>query len=646
MVAPSRTARFVWTPVRGPVGPPMRCPASLVDRPCLGDDAVIEPTRPGLASAKREGTLDDLGGPRDLRRLKIIGVGAPVVFLAAFEAFRVFIVDAALTAPLSNFVSGAFGAAAALLFGLAIFFQIERAQRRIVSQNRDMAVVTAVSVAVQGELEIDAAVNAALDRIIAATGATEASVTIQPLDPDGGPPREINRSRPDPEADALAAPDHPVDVVLANGGAPIGRLRLRVPASRAADLPSAEALHTVGHQLGAALEIGRLVADLGRRRDEGHVLYQCLLQISNQAPLPDVLRSIVAGARDRLSAEDGRICLTSTVLRAFDDDEALSARLAEGIACELASGPATAAERPSEPPQPDPRDHRCEISDTARDDVLRVPVWIPGELLGDIWLVRRSSPRFTERDRRYLVTLAGIAAIAIAAARLRAMERQGAILAERDRIARELHDSLAQVLGSTHLRLRTILARPAFVADEPAVAEELGAIADVCEEAYRDVREAILGLREASRSRGLIEALRAYLEKYGQQAGIPVDLEAEVNDEPALATSSELQVIRVIQEALTNVRKHARATRAQVRVTDVQGGEALMIVVEDDGRGFDPEAPRVHRDGGYGLATMRERMELAGGSLRIDSALGRGTRVVAIVPQGPRLRAAALPGSE
>jgi len=610
--------------------------------PIGDDDSAIDPTQLGLATAKREGTLDDLGGPRDLRRLKVIGVGAPVAFLAAFETFRIFIVDAALPAPESNVVAGAFGVAAALAFGLVIFFHIERAQRRIVRQNRDMAIVNAVSVAVQGELEVDAVVDAALEQIIAATGATEATVTIQPLDPDAGPPREVTRARPDATRDALAAPDHPVEIALATGAAPTGRLRLRVPASRVAELPSAEALHTVGHQLGAALEIGRLVADLGRRRDEGHVLYQCLLQISNQVPLPDVLQSIVAGARDRLAASEGRICLTSSVLRAFDDDEALSARLAEGIACELATDPASIAEQPR--PETPPDDHRCDIGTGRYDAALRVPVWIPGELLGDLWLARHDGRPFTERDRRYLITLAGIAAIAIAAARLRALERQGAILAERDRIARELHDSLAQVLGSTHLRLRTLLAWPDLV-NRPRVSGELEALADVCQEAYRDVREAILGLREASRGRGLLEALQAYLDKFAQQSGIPVDLEATTDGEPALSSSSEIQVIRVIQEALTNVRKHARASRAHVRVTDAQGGDGLMIVVEDDGRGFDPATGRAHRDGGYGLQTMRERMELAGGSLRIDSTVGRGTRIIAIVPQSPRLRAAIANGN-
>jgi signal transduction histidine kinase len=200
-----------------------------------------------------------------------------------------------------------------------------------------------------------------------------------------------------------------------------------------------------------------------------------------------------------------------------------------------------------------------------------------------------------------------------------------------------LHDSLAQVLGSTHLRLRGLIGR-ADVADRPAVVAELADLAEVADEAYRDVREAILGLREASRPRGLLESLQAYLEKYTLQAGVTAFLETGLEDELSIPTSSEIQIIRVIQEALTNVRKHAGATTARIRVSSVGtgAGAGLMIVIEDDGRGFDTNATPVRADGGYGLQTMRERMELAGGTLRVDSAPGRGTRVVAILPEGAR----------
>jgi signal transduction histidine kinase len=215
---------------------------------------------------------------------------------------------------------------------------------------------------------------------------------------------------------------------------------------------------------------------------------------------------------------------------------------------------------------------------------------------------------------------------------MRESERQGAIVTERERIAREMHDSLAQVLGATHIRLRSMASRD-DVRAQPALEQELGDLADIQEEAYRDVREALLGLREASRPhRGLIEGLRAYLVKYTQQSGVAASLDTDLDAEPPLSPRAEVQVIRVIQEALTNVRKHSGAKTAVVHIAADE--QATTIVIEDDGRGFDLGGTLLDRDG-FGLHSMRERMELIGGTLSIDSSPGRGSRVVARVPVPP-----------
>jgi len=574
--------------------------------------------------------LDDQSDLRDLRRLKRIGIIAPIVFLAAFELCRVALIETAFEAPQSNLIAAGLGVAAALAFGLAVFLYLERAQQSVIRRNRDLAYVDNVASAIQGDIDVDGVVRHALAAIVRSTGASEARATIQPLDADTGPAHEIVVADPAGGGDALAVPDHLVDLPLSTSAAPIGCVSIRIPPSRVATLPSSEALSTAAHQMAAAVQIALLVSDMQRRKTEGHTLYQVLLQISNHVPLTETLGAIVEGARERLDADEGRLCLTPTTVAAFDADAELSAGLADGLGC-------GAPDDGQQPPNAPARDHRCPIGDpVGYGATLKTAIWAPGELLGELWIARARQEPFSERDQRYLVTLAGIAAIAISGARLRERDRQSAILAERDRIARELHDSLAQVLGSTHLRLRTLLARPE-VADRGRISGELEDLATVNEEAYHDVREAILGLREASRTQGLIEALGAYVDKYAQQSGLPVELESTIEGEPALPAASEIQVIRVIQEALTNVRKHARATKARVRIASAEPG-TMTIVVEDDGRGFDPAAAPSHRDGGYGLQTMRERMQLAGGSLRIDSRPGRGTRIIAVVPDGSRPR--------
>lgn len=216
-------------------------------------------------------------------------------------------------------------------------------------------------------------------------------------------------------------------------------------------------------------------------------------------------------------------------------------------------------------------------------------------------------------------------------ARLEA-ERRLAVVEERERIAREMHDSLAQVLGASHLRLRAAQAAPEL---SPETRTELGDIAEGCHEAYADVREAILGLREGSRAdRTFMDSLRAYLRGFQHRSGIETLFVNESDDDPALDPTVEVQVIRVIQEALTNVRKHAGARHAVVELTRTGGG--VRFLVTDDGRGFVPGASTLSSDGGYGLPTMRERTEMVGGELSIESEPGRGTRVVIDLPSKPQ----------
>ena len=215
-------------------------------------------------------------------------------------------------------------------------------------------------------------------------------------------------------------------------------------------------------------------------------------------------------------------------------------------------------------------------------------------------------------------------------------ERQSAALVERDRIAREMHDSLAQVLAVAHLRLRALETRPSVAGDE-RVRADIDDLATLCREAQRDVREAIVGLKDAHHpERSLLEHLDAFVSVFSRTSGIRTTLHADTAAELNLSPAAEVQVIRVAQEALANIRKHAGATHAAVRVTTRDGH--TEFVVEDDGVGFDPGHPR--GSDGFGLVTMRERTESAGGTLHLDAAPGRGTRVVVTLPDAAPARPA------
>ncbi|HET7822364.1 MAG TPA: sensor histidine kinase, partial [Ornithinibacter sp.] len=253
--------------------------------------------------------------------------------------------------------------------------------------------------------------------------------------------------------------------------------------------------------------------------------------------------------------------------------------------------------------------------------------------LGELWVARAGGADFTDRDRGFLRTLASLAGIALSSAQMREGARQRAVLNERTRIAREMHDSLAQVLGAVHLRLRALETGVGTLPDDRVVAE-VEALADICAEAYQDVRETILGLRDAVHhaERSLEDNLRVYLDSYATQSGISARLANEVGHPVSLSPRAEVHVIRIVQESLTNVRKHARARSVLV---SIRGSEtSTSFVVEDDGIGFDLDGTVGSQDG-YGLFTMRDRAALIGGTVHIDSAPGRGTTVTASVPERP-----------
>jgi len=517
-----------------------------------------------------------------------------------------------------------------IAFGLVMFRFIDRAQRQVVRQNRELAATNAVTNAVQGEVGVDQIIDVVLESLLTTSGAAEASVTIFSSEDRSPTGAGVTRRRLRVSGSGVFVPADPgdaapvIEIPLSAGTLAVGLLRLQLP-SGADDCLASGTLQNIGHQLASAIQRAQLVADLNRRKHEGHAFYDVLLQISNQNAPADILSAVVLHARDMMGSDEAVLSLDEEASRSVQYAGAPdgTAAFTDGTDCITSeAGPRHHAHGHNAP---------CPVR-TGPDwtATMTVPVHGPIGSLGELWIGRRSGVLFTERDRAFLVTLSGLAAIAITAAQMRENGRQRAVLAERGRIAREMHDSLAQVLGVTHLRLRALDAREE-VRESREIAAELAALADICQEAYRDVRESILGLRGSDGAeRGLLDNLSAYLAKYSQQCEIATSLDSHIEHELALSPRCEVQVIRVIQEALTNVRKHSGATSAVVRVTET--GSTTTFVVEDDGHGFEPGDDQHERDG-FGLYTMRERMALLNGSLRIDSAPGRGTRVIADVPE-------------
>lgn len=227
-------------------------------------------------------------------------------------------------------------------------------------------------------------------------------------------------------------------------------------------------------------------------------------------------------------------------------------------------------------------------------------------------------------ERRLLEGIGEQMAIAIETAFLHERVLDAAVLEERERIARELHDGLAQVLG--YINTQTLAIRKLLDSGRVETAgESLAHMEEASRRANDDVRQAILGLRTVP-GEGLAASLRAYLREYGLMGGAALRLEVAPQGELLrLPAPNELQLLRIVQEALNNVRKHAGASSVVISLR--VDGEGLSVEVTDDGRGFDPELPVPSGWPRFGLQTMQERAKAIGGRFEVRSRPGEGTTV-------------------
>ena len=221
-----------------------------------------------------------------------------------------------------------------------------------------------------------------------------------------------------------------------------------------------------------------------------------------------------------------------------------------------------------------------------------------------------------------------------ALAREQDIQTMNAVMQERERLSRELHDGVAQLVAHLLLRLDTI--KELVEADRPQEAEaELEQLRGVADEIYEDIGESITGLRTSVTERGLVRALQDYVDQFEERHQIPMSLRMD-DAADQLSPLAALQLFRLIQEALTNVRKHAAAREASVTLMSDGSGE-LKVVIADDGQGFIPGTESNGKARTLGLTSMRERVEALGGTFHVNSQPGSGTQVTATIPI-PRTR--------
>jgi two-component system NarL family sensor kinase len=254
-----------------------------------------------------------------------------------------------------------------------------------------------------------------------------------------------------------------------------------------------------------------------------------------------------------------------------------------------------------------------------------IPLYAQEKKLGVMNVASPGWRRLSPQDLQLLYTVGDLLSIAVERARLFARSTKLGALEERNRLAREIHDTLAQGLTATALQLES--ADALLDAGSEGAHEPLRRALSLTRSNLEEARRSVLDLRAAPlEGRPLSEALKTLVDRWEAETGINARYGA-VNGSRPLPPSVEAALYRICQEALTNVARHAEVGRATVRL--VATPDQVRLVVEDDGRGFD--ASEVS-EGSHGIVGMRERAEVLGGSLQVRSEPGAGTRIEATVP--------------
>src|SRR3954454_19192573 len=375
-----------------------------------------------------------------------------------------------------------------------------------------------------------------------------------------------------------------------------------------------------------------------RARNVGHVpavdtafraLSDVVLAIASEHEVEPVLQRLVHSARELAGARYAALGIP-------DGEGAFASFITSGMSDELiaAMGPLPRTHGMLGAMLTSPEPHRTD--DITQDPRFRgwwprahpqmrsflgVPIVTRGCIIGAQYLTEKDDgTSFAAADQRLIELLAAHAAIAIENARLHERSRELSIVEERNRLARELHDSVTQRLFGVALAAEsahTLLAR-----DREGAAAELKRVSELARGAMEELRAVVFELRPGSlEAEGLATVLRKHVEVLRRVSGREIEL--QVRDVPRLAPAPATQVLRIAQEALGNALRHAEAQRIEVRL------EGPTLTVSDDGVGFDPTAVRGQR---LGLTSMHERATELGGTFTVTSSQA-GTTVRLELPE-------------
>ena len=258
-------------------------------------------------------------------------------------------------------------------------------------------------------------------------------------------------------------------------------------------------------------------------------------------------------------------------------------------------------------------------------ELVSVPLDYHGEVLG-LYHVFVRKPGISGREDilELLQTIGSHLGMAVAKQRSDQEARRLSIVEERTALAHELHDSLAQTLASLRFQVRMLqdLVRSG---DQEAACADIERISNGIDEAHTELRELLHSFRAPVEQRGLMNSLDKMVRRFEQESGVHAFFQNNCR-EPELSPAEEMQIQRIAQESLANIRKHAQAHTVRILLT-CSPADGIVMLVEDDGVGFDSVAKRGRPGEHIGLSIMEERARRLGGTLRIESEPGEGTRL-------------------
>jgi two-component system nitrate/nitrite sensor histidine kinase NarX len=279
---------------------------------------------------------------------------------------------------------------------------------------------------------------------------------------------------------------------------------------------------------------------------------------------------------------------------------------------------------------PRPLLYRCKRD--GFQSVSAIPIRSKKQVLGIFNLFFHEPHVFDSHEILLLETIGQHLGVAIENQRLVSREKEMAVSEERNLIAQELHDSIAQSLAFLNIQVQ-MLADSLRRGNDTEAMEGLAQIREGVQESYDVVRELLVHFRTRMEHADLASAVASALEKFEGQTGIKTTFRQSGSGAP-LAPENVIQLLHIIQEALSNVRKHAKATQVDV---EMEQNEACRIIVTDNGRGFDSSPnPDIDDENHVGIKIMKERAHRIGAQLTITSAQGKGTRVSLTLTKQPK----------